>query len=425
MNSTKSNSVSLIQKIFLRFIFLYVVLYIFPYGFEYIIGLETGNWSFWKTITTTFGEVFLGWEFNHDRLMNGLDSKYDFARFLLIAIFSILIAFLWWFIDSKLKKNYDNFLKRLLETILRYHVGLTLIIYGLSKVFLLQFGVMDIDSLETKIGDHNGMGFIWTFMSYSKFYGITAGLIEVIGGALLLFRRTTSLGCFLLLIAMTNVVLMDIGFDVVVKMFAIHLLLMIVILMWEDMKRLFVFFLGNKATIANKFEPLFKGAKAKKIGLVLKVILLIYFTYIFNGSMRERIESQHGNDYAHFTSSHEVEVFVMNGDTIPENTNGMRWKKMNVNDVSYMPESLSITKADDTSERFKFTADTLSHKMILTSAYDKSQEPYELSYAVLQENVFVYQGIFQGVTIWVRTKAKKLNDYRLIKNDIRWIRDLK
>ena len=426
MTSIKPKPISSLKKFALRFVLLYILFYIYPYGFEYIKEMNTSDFSFWKRPTIWFGEVFLGWEFNEDRLLNGFDSKYDFARFSLVAAISLLGASFWLFVDSKIKLDYNKKLKILLQTILRYHVGLTLILYGLSKVFLLQFGVMDLESLEAKIGDHNGMSFLWTFMSYSKFYGIAAGLIEVVGGVLLLFRRTTSIGAFLLLTAMINVVLMDIGFDVSVKMFAIHLLLMLIVLIWDDLKRLFVFFFLDRPTTSSKYSSIFGGLNGKKIGIILKGILLLYVLFYLGNEMIDRIESQHGNTYKGLTSSHDIELFVKNGDTIPNDiANGNRWNKITINGLSYLPETLVISKMDNTRERYKFRADTLAKKMKLVKMYGDSTKSHVLHYESLEPKVFVYHGIFDGDTLWMRTKAKTLEDYRLTRNKIQWIRDLK
>ena len=161
--------------------------------------------------------------------MKGFDSKYDYSRFLLIAILSIIGAIIWRLLDKRVKFININ-VKTWVVTIIRYHVGLTLILYGMAKVLMLQFGEMDLLNLEDKVGSYTGMGFLWKFMSYSAFYTKTTGYIEVIGGALLLFRKTTFFGAIISFVAMANVVIIDIGYDVSVKMFAIHLFLMTVIL---------------------------------------------------------------------------------------------------------------------------------------------------------------------------------------------------
>jgi len=72
------------KRFFWRFIGLYIVFYIFPYGFEYIHEINTADSPIWHSITIWFGEQVFGWEFNKDRLLNGFDSKFDFARFALV-----------------------------------------------------------------------------------------------------------------------------------------------------------------------------------------------------------------------------------------------------------------------------------------------------------------------------------------------------
>ncbi len=425
MSNRQNQPWSLRNKAIWRFFFLYIVLYIYPYGFEYIHELTTSDISFWPSITIWFADTFLGWEINKDYLLNGFDSKYDYSRFLLVACLSIIGTIIWLLVDRLIQRNYDLKLKILLQTILRYHVGLTLIIYGLSKVFLLQFGEMGIESLETEVGNHSGMGFLWTFMSHSKFYVFVAGLIEVIGGVLLLFRRTSFLGAFILFIAMANVVLMDIGYDVRVKMFAIHLFLMTVLLMSDDLKRLYQFFISNTSTKPVKFSPLFNGKKAKKVGYVLKGILLLYYTVSCVNSYTERFQEEKSVLYPEFSHAHTIEIFVKNGDTISDAaSNGNRWKQLIMNGVSYLPDTFVLTQVDGSRKRYQFEADTIAKTMKYQTFRDTTENYQQLKYTKLEENVFVFEGILEGDTLWMKTKTKSIEDYPL-SNKMRWITDLK
>lgn len=414
---------SFLNRFFLRFVFLYLVFYIYPYGFEYIQELNTSDISIWENITIWFGEWFLGWEFNEERLLKGFDSKYDYSRFLLITFLAIFGAVFWMFIDSKIESNYNSRLKTLTRTILRYHLGLTLIIYGLSKVFMLQFGEMDLDKLESTVGSSNGMGFLWTFMSYSKFYTMSAGWVEVIGGVLLLFRRTTFIGTIIIFISMVNVVLIDIGYDVRVKMFAIHLLLMTILLMSNDINRIINFFLLNKPTKPSMEQALFSNGKYRKIGYVLKGILLLYFTVSCFFIFKERIHTQKENRYTSMTRFHEVETHIINGDTIPE-SDGDRWKSISINGSSYRPETLKITNMGGNPDFYSFTADTIQKTIELNPT--NSPEIYEFQYEELANKDFIFKGTSsQGDSIWIRTNSKSLKDYPLTASGIRWITDLR
>ncbi|WP_299444210.1 DoxX family protein [uncultured Aquimarina sp.] len=416
------------SRIFLRFIFLYLLLYIYPYGFEYIRELDTSDISFWKEITIWFGEVFLGWEFDKRNLLNGFDSKYDYSRFLLIIVLSLIGTTIWMIIDSKFRFNYNSKLKRLTRTILRYHIGLTLIIYGLSKVFMLQFGEMDLDRLENTIGNHNGMSYLWTFMSYSKFYTMSTGWVEVIGGVLLLFRRSTFIGSFILFIAMLNVVIIDIGYDVRVKMFAIHLLLMTLLLISNDLRRMMNFFVLNKPTKSIIEQPLFSGQKSKKVGYILKSSILLYFTISCFINFSERIHSQTTNRYPSLTGFHEVETQIVNGDTIPKSIT-IRWKNISINGSSYRPESIKITHMDKQEHYYSFKADTIKKIIDFHSLNDlengSENDLYKFTYDKLEDNVYIFQGTYKEDTFWIKTKVKTPKDYRLTKSGMRWITDLK
>ncbi|WP_299683551.1 hypothetical protein [uncultured Dokdonia sp.] len=424
IDSKASHKVTFFKKAGYRFLFLYIVLYIYPYGFEYIQELTTSDISFWKGMTIWFGETVFGWEFNTSNLMNGFDSKYDYSRFTLIAVLSVIGTAIWLFIDTKINVSYTQKLKVLLYTILRYHVALTLIIYGLSKVFMLQFGEMDLNRLEGTIGNQNGMRYLWTFMSYSEFYTKTSGWIEVIGGVFLLFRKTTFIGAFILFIAMANVVLIDIGYDVRVKMFAIHLFLMTLLLLAYDYRRILRFFISNRATKPSELASLFTTKKSKKIGYVLKGVLLTYYVVSCTTHFSDRLENQTTNRYPSLTSYHTVQLFVKNGDTIPLDTSDRVWKTISINGSSYIPETLMITKGGGYGANYSFEADTLAKTLRFHPMRGDTNDVYQFTYKTLADKAYVFEGIHFEDTLWIQTKAKTLKDYQLTSRGIKWITDL-
>ena len=74
-------------------------------------------------------------------------------------------------------------------------------------------------------------------------YAFIAGVIEVASGVLVCFRRTTLLGACLMATALTNVVLVDLFYDVSVKLFASLYLALDVCLIARETPRLWAFFL--------------------------------------------------------------------------------------------------------------------------------------------------------------------------------------
>lgn len=68
--------------------------------------------------------------------------------------------------------------------------------------------------LETSIGDMNRRYLLWVSMSASPLYGFFGGADEFTGGLLVLFRRTTLLGSLIVIGVMSNVVLLNFGYDI-------------------------------------------------------------------------------------------------------------------------------------------------------------------------------------------------------------------
>ncbi|WP_299126210.1 DoxX family membrane protein [uncultured Winogradskyella sp.] len=425
---------NLSQRFFLRFIFLYFILYVCPYGLEYIYKLNTNSFTFWNDITIWFGELVYNWEFNKDYLYPFSDSKFEYSRLTLIILISSVGSLIWTFlIDLKFKIDYDTKLKTLLITLIRYHVGFVLINFGLSKVFGIQFGEMSLDTLESQIGDNYGMTLLWSFMSYSKFFTYAAGFSQLIGGVLLLFRKTAFIGALICFITMVNVVLMNIGYNVTIKIVAIHLLVMTIILLQQHIKRMIDFFILNKPTSPQIRRWLFDNTRFKKTGLILKIIVLGYFTITKSFSLNESLNSYVKNDYEYMTAFHKIETFVVNGDTIPDTkSNKDRWRSLSFNGTSYYPEVFAvITNNKWNPKRYTFKADTLN-KTITYYPLGTSEKELEhitknqLTYKIVPgKREYIFNGIHESDTIWFKTKFKTVEDYELTNpnNKLHWIVD--
>lgn len=412
------------KQYLLRFGFLYWVFYIFPYGFEYLNWLTPDDISPWTGITQWFGETFLGWSFDPERLRKGFDTKYDFARFILIGGLSFLLAIVWSVIDARKGWQYSPKLNSLLRTILRYHVGFTMFLYGIAKVYLYQFGYMGLDRMDNPVGSNSPMGFLWLFMSYSPTYNIGTGLIEMVGGVLLLFRRTTLLGGIVCFVAMANVVLIDIAYDVTVKMFAIHLMLMVMVLLLDDSKRLFNLLLFNRPTATRKELPLISNPKYRIPGYVIKTLLIGYVLIItlqFSGGIRENRLNNLKQNTLH--SKYIVDQFVINSDTLPPlRGDKARWDEMMIGS-SYSPTRLSIKNMAGNRKFYIYEADTVNKSLTFYSRRD-STDRFEMRYTQPSEKQFVLRGLHKTDTLYIEMSIFKREDYGLGKGKINWVRDL-
>lgn len=437
-----SVSIGLAQKLLYRFILLFIALYVIPNDLSYGFIDSFGKLTFWDRPIIWVGNFFFGWEFDKENLLRSFDYRFELCRYIFVIITALLVSAIWIGIDKYLKSNYEKTLKIVAQTVLRYHIALIMIGYGISKIFSIQFGSMDIDKMELTVGEQSPMGFMWSFMSFSKTVTFFSGWIEFIGAFLLFFRKTVFLGALLLIGVLTGVVIMDIGYDVSVTLYAIQLFLLVLVLLSSQFKRLFSFVVLNKTVAAETYEPLFKDTKYNKVALAIKTILILVFTVLSVNQFSEYYDLSRNNKNSWFQSKHEVQTFVLNRDTL-SNRNldtvlaKKRWKKIIFNGTSYMPESFEVTNEDDSAARFTFDIDSVAQRIQYKPfvpywnegeiiGKDTTKVKWEiLNYNKLSPKEYLFEGIFAGDTILVKTKAKDREDYNLMKYSGRFLLDLK
>ncbi len=101
-------------------------------------------------------------------------------------------------------------LLRIIELAFRWHVALSLFVYGIAKT--VQFDVTAEN--EAPVNSLTGQQLMWAFYGYSVGYAKFLGVVEVLGAVLLLFRRTTLLGCLVVTGVLVNVITQDLVYGV-------------------------------------------------------------------------------------------------------------------------------------------------------------------------------------------------------------------
>jgi len=96
---------------------------------------------------------------------------------------------------------------------LRYLSAFLLFTYGSSKLLGRQF-TLPPEVAQRPVGSLTGYQLAWFYYSYSHLYAVILGLVQLAGGALLLFRKTALLGAALMLPVMTNILMINLFFHI-------------------------------------------------------------------------------------------------------------------------------------------------------------------------------------------------------------------
>ena len=133
------------------------------------------------------------------------------------------------------------------QVIVRFTLAHIFITYGLSKLYGFQFPALDPSTLDKVVRDLSGQQFVWAFFGYSYGYSAFVGMGQALSAILLFFRKTQTLGAFILLPIITNIVVVNFMYDIPVKLYASLYLMMTLYLIATDWKRILALFWSNRS----------------------------------------------------------------------------------------------------------------------------------------------------------------------------------
>jgi hypothetical protein len=161
--------------------------------------------------------------------------------------------------------NFDKKDKlEIFENAISWIIVLAMFIYGGAKI--VQFdGAAEIDKTVSEL---TGMELMWAFYGYSKSFAITLGIFEIIGGILILIKRTRIIGCLFTSTILVNVIFQDIYFGVHLGALKAAILyqLLILIILWL-----------NREKLIRSIKTLLESNKVEQPKMKLFIKLLIAF----------------------------------------------------------------------------------------------------------------------------------------------------
>jgi hypothetical protein len=168
----------------------------------------------------------------------------------------------------------------------------------------------------------------WLFIGYSDSYQFFSGLMEVIAAVLLFFRRTSALGAVASASVFANVAMLNLSYDIPVKIYSIHLFIYSVVLMIYEHKRLISFFLNRTAAPSSIYDVRFSAKWMRVVRFIMKyvypgVLLVMGISMAFQARSGDKKK----DDSPVKRGIYDVMVYAVNKDTIPYTpTDSLRWK---------------------------------------------------------------------------------------------------
>lgn len=416
---------SFAQKLGFRFLFVYYALY-FPSYLASTFPLGSFVSVFYdrlaKYLTVTLGKGLFGITETIKTAPTGSgDTLMHWTNLALVLLTCILVTVVWSALDRQ-RPHYRK-LRQWLLLLLSYYVAFYMLSYGLSKVFYLQFSALRLTQLFETYGYSSPMRMLWTFMGSSKAYTMFGGWSEVIPGLLLLFRRTRVLGALATFAVMFNVFVMNMSFDIPVKLFSLHLTLAGLFIALVDYKRLLNLFILNQNTLPQTIhQPMFSTRRKQRILVIVQVIWVLYYVGLnISGNIYSLSRYGMSRPKPALYGIYNAEKFIKNGiEQPPLTTDTVRWQRLLVD----YPKRVAVMHMNDALKYYRAKHDSTKQTITLSTRKDTVNK-YVMKYERTGKDKkdLKLSGIFKKDTLEIHFKNYPLKNFLILNRGFNWRND--
>ncbi|GAB2603524.1 DoxX family protein [Spirosoma areae] len=264
------------EKTIFRFVFLYFLIQALPIDGQFFKNLVDVNGA---GVAFDYTRYLFNLSRYAPRFFGSADTFANWGIVLLIAAIGTII----W---SRREDKHTNYpaLYYWLRVVLRYRLALGVIAYGFIKLFPLQAPLPSISNLNTAYGDFTAWKLFSLSLGIVPSYESFLGGVELLGGLLLLHRKTATLGTLILLPFLGNVFFSNLAYEGGEYVYSGLLITFALVLFAFDAVRLFRLLSLELPAAPNRFQPVFGqqwqryGRLALKGAFILLAIVLYWFT---------------------------------------------------------------------------------------------------------------------------------------------------
>jgi hypothetical protein len=346
------------------------------------------------------------------------DKTFDWVFAFCLLVIAALATGIWSVLDYR-RENYVA-LYKWFHLFIRFALASELFEYGMAKVIPLQMPFPYLTKFLEPFRDFSPMGVLWSSIGASPAYEMFVGSAEALGGLLLILPRTTMLGALVCLADMTQVFMLNMTYDVPVKLFSFHLLLMAAFLLAPDFQHLADFFVRDRPAAPSTPPTLFRAPRANRIALAVQIIFGICLLAM--------------NAYGGWTAWHtyggarpksalygiwNVEELSIDGLLrSPLLTDYDRWRRA----IFDFPERMAFQRMDDSFVRYGVTINSADKTIALTKDSDKNWKA-NFTYLRSPENQMLLDGNMDHHKIHMRLELVDRSKFSLVSRGFHWIQE--
>ncbi|MFG1774248.1 hypothetical protein ACGFIX_32090 [Nocardia salmonicida] len=349
-----------------------------------------------------------------------------------VAVFTLLLVAVpvtaAWSVLDRRRPNYVR-LYEWFRLLLRISLVSALLLYGMIKVLPSQMS-FNLERLVEPFGHMSPMAVLWAQSSLSEPYERALGAAEVAAALLLILPVTAGLGSVLAVIVALQVLLMNLTFDVPVKLFALQLFLYATVLAAPDIVRIVRALLG-RAVEARPQASLLSTPRGGRILLAAQVLMGVW---LLGATTVEAYDGWHTYGNARPKSPlygiWNVTVYSVGGEEVPALVDfresppngGMpsateRFRRI----IFDIPQGITMQRLDDSLVSFPARIDTDQHTITLSKDTTHQWKLATFSYVQPQSDQLILEGSLGGRTVRMQLDQVDLAQYPAVSRGFHWV----
>jgi uncharacterized membrane protein YphA (DoxX/SURF4 family) len=346
------------------------------------------------------------------------DKTFDWILAFCLLVFAVLVTGTWSVLDRK-RENYIT-LHKWFRLFVRFALASQMLTYGMDKVIPLQMPFPYLTRLVQPFGNFSPMGVLWSSVGASRAYEIFAGGAEMLGGILLIVPRTTTLGALICLADTIQVFVLNMTYDVPVKLFSFHLILMALFLLAPELSRLADFFLWNRAVSQSTQPQLFRTLRANRIALSLQIVFAIWIVGVNAYSAWSDWHTfGEGRVKSPLYGIWNVDQLSIDGQLRSPLLNDYdRWRRV----IFEFPTAIAFQRMDDSFERYGASINVSDRTLALTKGSDQTWKA-NFNFQRVAQDQLTLDGSMGGHKIHMQLQLVDRNKFLLVNRGFHWIQE--
>ncbi|ATL33106.1 hypothetical protein KY5_8088c [Streptomyces formicae] len=425
---------SLPTRIAFRFFLVYVVLFFLSesrimyalvgvFGSELPVDAQTRQYHTVRPIVTWVAEHLLHVEAPLIEPVLSGDQAFFWVLALCWFLAALLVTVVWTALDRQ--RPHHETLFKWFFVVVRMCLAAQLFTFGFAKVFPLQMS-LPLTRLVEPFGDFGMQNVLWTQVGSSQPYEILLGCAEVTAGLLLVVPRTALLGALLAAIEMTQVLVLNFTYQVPVKLFTFHLLLLSLILVAPHAMRLAAFFVSDQGVGPVARPQLFRTRRALRLALAGQLLFggWLAASQVHEDWKRWDVVGTSGPKPPLYGIWNVVKFTSDGQDRPPLTTDVERWNRFIVDTMHpYQPGPVSSQRMDGSIVDYAATFAPAKRAIMLARVGDPAWSG-RLTFARPTGDKLTLDGVLGKEKVHIELEKVDIDSFPISRDGTRWVQDM-